>query len=107
MKLNPITLSWLPPTKNTDGSAFGAADLAGYTIGIKVGTALVVPVISIPMGYDTTSLLFADLPLPRNEEFYVAMRTDANNGQTSDWALSADTIKLVHVPLPPSAVAVV
>jgi hypothetical protein len=104
MKLNPRTLSWTPPTKNEDGSNFGAADLAGYTFAYRQGTTIT-PLVSLPMTFTVTSIPFTDLTLPQNVELEIGMRTDAKNGQSSVWAFYPETIKFdTRRPLAPSAV---
>lgn len=37
---NPKTFSWVAPTINTDGSAFVASEITGYTVGIRSTTAV-------------------------------------------------------------------
>lgn len=106
MKLNPKVLSWAPPTQNVDGSAFGAADLAGYTFAYRVG-GVVTEVVSLPLAYSTTSIPFADLTLPQNAELEIGVRTNARNGESSEWAFYSETLKFdTRRPLAPSAVVV-
>jgi hypothetical protein len=106
MKLNPKILSWVAPTKNVDGSAFGAADLAGYTFA-HVINGVTTEVVSLPIAYATTSIPFAELTLPQNVEFLIAARTNAKNGESSEWAVFPEALKFdTRRPLAPSAVAV-
>lgn len=106
VKLNPKTLSWSPPTQYTDGSAFGAADLAGYTFGYRT-SGEPVEVLSLPLAFGDTSIPLADLDLPRNVDLQVGMRTNAVNGSQSEWGFYPEALRFdTRVPLAPSAVAV-
>ena len=108
MALNPTTITWQAPTQYVDGSAFGAADFAGYDFGFReVGAADFTPTVAVPVTFDVTSLDISVLDLPRNVDLELSMRTVATNGLASVWANPVDVRFDTRIPSPPLAFSVV
>lgn len=104
MVLNPRVIRWTPPTQYTDGSAFGAADFAGYEWGYRaVGDGQYALSVAIPVSFGTTSLDITQLALPQLTDLDLAMRTVARNGSVSDWSTPVQVRFDKRRPLAPSA----
>lgn len=108
VKLNPTKLSWVPPSKYVDGSAFGATDFAGYELGYRplASTTPFTGAVAIPVAFNITSVDLATLTLPQNTDLELAMRTLAKNGQASDWSNFVEVRFDTRRPLAPSGLAV-
>lgn len=104
MNLNPKTIEWTPPTKYTDGSAFGAADFKGYEFGYRaVNDGAYALTVAVPVSFATTSLDLSVLTLPKLTDLDLAMRTVAANGEVSDWTAPIQVRFDNRRPLAPSA----
>ena len=107
MALNPTTITWQPPTQYVDGTAFGAADFAGYNFGFRqVGASEYTPTVSVPVSFDVTSLDISVLDLPRNVDLELAMQTVATNGLASVWTNPVEVRFDTRIPSPPLALSV-
>jgi hypothetical protein len=101
-------LRWQGPTQYEDGSAFGAADFAGFTFDIDGA-----PAVSVPLGWDNdgsyeyeiTSLV-PPPPAGQRAEHTVRMYTVARNGRTSAPSDPATFVVDLRVPRAPFGVAV-
>jgi hypothetical protein len=108
MILNPRVIRWTPPSTYVDGSAFGAADFAGYEFGSRrIGEIGYVPTVSVPVSFDITELDLSVLELPVNVDLQLAMRTVAQNGLSSVWTNPVDIRFDIRVPNPPLALIAV
>ncbi len=103
----PATISWVPPTLNTDGSALDPGEVTGYEVGIRAaaGTAGVYPTIIPVAGADTTSLAVASIvpPLPAGD-YFTAVRAagPVDSDFTAELPFTVDAKK----PNPPSGFTV-
>lgn len=96
------TVSWANPTTYTDGSAYGQADNAGYTLQLDgVGA------ISVPLAWGTSfdiSTLAAFAALKRGSH-KVAVAAVSKEGAQSDFSAPA-SFPVVFPPMAPTSVAV-
>lgn len=102
---NPTKLAWEGPTKYTDGSAFGAADFAGFEISVNGQ-----PAVALPVQWQTTNQYEFDIAALGLSfgTHAVNLRTVAVNGQRSDPSATV-TFQLADErrPFPPTNLRVV
>jgi len=79
-------INWTAPTARTDGDAYGAADHAGYELGISDGAGGYSPWVSVPAAYDVTSWPLNQLNLSTEGDHEVVLRTIDNGGRQSAWS---------------------
>lgn len=101
---NPQDLQWTDPVSYVDGTPFGANDLLGYEFGVKQDLlADYTPVLVLPVAYGVG---FSPMPdavkETKNVIQYIALRTVAKNGESSEWT-GPIPVQFVSVPLAPTA----
>jgi hypothetical protein len=101
--LNPRDISWEDPSAYVDGSAFGAADFAGYEFAYRpTGSAQeYTPAVAVPVSFGQRKLDLSLLGLPQTVDLDVAMRTVAKNGAKSAFTNPVQVRFDTRVPRPP------
>lgn len=93
--INPKTISFTHTAAFTDGSAFTAADFAGYELSLNDQPAVSLPIAWASAGLATFDLKSLALP---TGAYSARVRTVAKNGAMSDYSNAALFAVDVRVP---------
>lgn len=82
-------IQWVAPTSRVDGSAYSAAQHAGYELGVSDPantTEGFAPFVSVPAAYNATEWPLDNLNIGEPDTYEVALRTVDTSGLTSAWS---------------------
>ena len=82
-------MNWAAPTARADGSNYGAAEHAGYELGVSNPDDPADgfrPFVSVPAAYAVTSWALADLNMIEAGDYEVALRAVDTGGRTGAWS---------------------
>jgi len=100
-------LQWDAPTARTDGTPYGAADHAGYVLGIADATVTggFREHVSVPAAYDVTEWPLDQLNITDPGIYMISLATVDVNGLRSAWADPFSFTASYAPPSPPTGLS--
>jgi hypothetical protein len=106
---NPKTVSWTPPTTNTDGSPLAAGEVTGYQVGVRLtSTPQPAPTGAYPImapvdPANAVSDLLSEVTPPLQPGTYVAaVQTLSTTFGPSVWSVETAPFTILPSPMPPT-----